>query len=83
MDSFKLTYSEIEKIAGVPVDHSFLKYKKKPFLTDPEFLKYKSLEVCDEADNGIRLWYLPFEKGAETVMARTEANTRMKEKKSV
>lgn len=27
--SFKLTYSEIEKIAGVPIDHSFLTYKKE------------------------------------------------------
>ena len=36
--------------------------KKKPFLADP----YKGFEVCDEADNGIQLWYLPFEKEAET-----------------
>ena len=28
-DSFKLTYAEIEKIAGIPIDHSFLKYKKE------------------------------------------------------
>lgn len=28
-DSFRLTYAEIEKIAGVPIDHSFLKYKKE------------------------------------------------------
>ncbi len=28
-DSFKLTYTEIEKIAGLPIDHSFLKYKKE------------------------------------------------------
>ncbi len=28
-DSFKLTYAEIEKIAGVPIDHSFLTYKKE------------------------------------------------------
>ena len=27
--TFKLTFSEIEKIAGVPIDHSFLKYKKE------------------------------------------------------
>ena len=27
--NFKLTFSEIEKIAGVPIDHSFLKYKKE------------------------------------------------------
>ncbi|MDO4515161.1 MAG: hypothetical protein Q4B72_14155 [Lachnospiraceae bacterium] len=28
-DSFKLTYDEIEKIAGLPIDHSFLRYKKE------------------------------------------------------
>ncbi len=39
--------------------------KKKPFLADPKFLKYKGFEVSDEADNGIQLWYLPFDKGAE------------------
>ena len=38
--------------------------KKKPFLADPKFLKYKGFSVCDEADNGIQLWYLPFEKDA-------------------
>lgn len=27
--SFKLTYEEIEQIAGVPIDHSFLTYKKE------------------------------------------------------
>ena len=36
--------------------------RKKPFLADPGFLKHKGFEVCDEADNGIQLWYLPFEK---------------------
>ena len=36
--------------------------KKKPFLADPRFLKYKGFRVCDEADNGIQLWYLPFEE---------------------
>ena len=39
--------------------------KKKPFLADPKFLKYKGFEVCDEADNGIQLWYLPFDPEAE------------------
>ena len=39
--------------------------KKKPFLADPKFLKYKGFTVCDEADNGIQLWYLPFEKAVE------------------
>ena len=28
-DSFKLTFDEIEKIAGLPIDHSFLNYKKE------------------------------------------------------
>lgn len=38
--------------------------KKKPFLADPKFLKHKGFRVCDEADNGIQLWYLPFEEDA-------------------
>ena len=28
-DSFKLTWAEIEKITGVPIDHAFLSYKKE------------------------------------------------------
>ena len=28
-DNFKLTYDEIENIAGLPIDHSFLKFKKE------------------------------------------------------
>ena len=32
-DHFKLTFAEIEQIAGFPIDHSFLTYKK-------ELLKY-------------------------------------------
>ena len=32
-DSFTLTYAEIENVAGTPIDHSFLTYKK-------ELLKY-------------------------------------------
>ena len=38
--------------------------KKKPFLADPKFLKHKGFSVCDEADNGIQLWYLPFDDNA-------------------
>lgn len=34
--------------------------KKLAFLADPKFLKYKGFRVCDEADNGVQLWYLPF-----------------------
>ena len=28
-DSFKLSYAEIENVAGVQIDHSFLTYKKE------------------------------------------------------
>ena len=38
--------------------------KKKPFLADPEFLKYKGFIVSDEADNGILLWHLSFTENA-------------------
>ncbi len=38
--------------------------KKKPFLSDPKFLKYKGFSVCDKANNGVELWYFPFEKNA-------------------
>lgn len=27
--SFRLTFAEIQDIAGIPIDHSFLKYKKE------------------------------------------------------
>lgn len=27
--SFKLTFDEVNKIAGVPIDHSFLRFKKE------------------------------------------------------
>lgn len=55
--------------------------KKKPFLADPKFLKYKGFEVCDEADNGIQLWYLPFGKGGQAPLFRECAkNPRIDEK---
>ena len=44
--------------------------KKRPFLADPRFLKYKGFSVCDEADNGIQLWCLPFEEDAEKPVFR-------------
>ena len=28
-NSFKLTFEEIQNNAGIPIDHSFLKYKKE------------------------------------------------------
>lgn len=39
--------------------------KKKSFLADPKFLKCKGFTMCDEADNGIQLWYLPFSADTE------------------
>ena len=39
--------------------------KKRPFLADPKFLAYKGFTVCDESDNGIQLWYLPFAQRAD------------------
>ncbi|MBR4588306.1 MAG: YoaP domain-containing protein, partial [Lachnospiraceae bacterium] len=55
--------------------------KKKPFLADPKFLKYKGFGVADEADNGIQLWYLPFEEKADTPRFKDCAkHPRIKEK---
>ena len=39
--------------------------KKKPFLADPKYLKYKGFTVSDEAMGGIQLWYLPFFENAD------------------
>lgn len=39
--------------------------KKRPFLADPKYLKYKGFIVCDEASNGVQLWYLPFDNDVE------------------
>ncbi|MBQ4371795.1 MAG: YoaP domain-containing protein [Firmicutes bacterium] len=38
--------------------------KKRPFLSDPKYLKHKGFSVCDEAAGGVQLWYLPFSDGA-------------------
>lgn len=39
--------------------------KKKAFLAEPKFLEHKGFSVCDESDNKIQLWHLPFEDGAK------------------
>ena len=39
--------------------------KKKPFLADPKYLRYKGFSVCSESKNGIQLWCLPFDENAE------------------
>ena len=54
--------------------------KKKPFLADPKFLKYKGFTVCDEADNGIQLWYLPFVTDADKPHFRECAHPHIEEK---
>ena len=40
--------------------------KKKPFLADPKYLIHKGFSVCDESDNGIQLYYLPFRNDVKT-----------------
>ena len=55
--------------------------KKKPFLADPEFLKYKGFRACDEVENGIQLWYLPFSEKAHLPKFKECAkNPHIKEK---
>ena len=55
--------------------------KKLPFLADPKYLKYKGFSVCDEADNGIQLWYKPLKENAERPKFRACAkNARIQEK---
>lgn len=38
--------------------------KKRPFLSDPQYLSYKGFRTADESDTGIDLMYLPFDKSA-------------------
>lgn len=48
-DSFTLTFTEIEQIAGVPIDHSFLTYKKESqaygYRVDKISMKRKTVSV--------------------------------------
>ena len=39
--------------------------KKRGFLSDPKYLKYKGFETVDSADPYFELMYLPFDKNAE------------------
>lgn len=59
---------EDSKVKGKKGLCILLSAKKKPFLADPKYLKYKGFSVCDEADNGIGVWYLPFAEN--TVLPR-------------
>lgn len=51
-DSLKLSYEEIEQIAGVPIDHSFLFYKKEllefGWLVKKIYMKDKCVEFVRE-----------------------------------
>lgn len=38
--------------------------KKRPFLADPKYLKYKDFILADETDYHIHLYYLPFDKNS-------------------
>lgn len=49
--------------------------KKKEFLSDPKFLKYKGFAVADEAINGINLMYLPLQEGASAPRFKPCAKT--------
>mgnify|MGYP004680777143 CR=1 FL=1 len=46
--------------------------KKRAFLAEPKFLTYKGFSVCDESDNGIQLWYLPFAKPVQSIRIQTK-----------
>lgn len=52
---FTLTFAEIEKIAGVPVDHSFLTYKKEPVAYGCRVgkISLKEQTVAFEKEDGI------------------------------
>lgn len=54
--------------------------KKKPFLADPKFLSYKGFTVCDESDNGIQLWHLPFTDGIKPCFKECAKHPYTKEK---
>ena len=48
IETLKLTYDEIENIAGIPLDHSFLTYKKElleySWQVKKIYMKEKSVE---------------------------------------
>ena len=54
-DSFRLTYAEIEKIAGLPLDHSFLKFKKELVDYGYEVVKISMKEQNELADKYIEM----------------------------
>ncbi len=49
--------------------------KKKPFLSDPKYLKYKGFKTADTAPPYYELLYLPFDKDAEKPRIKESAKT--------
>ena len=47
-DSFKLTFEEIEIIAGLPIDHTFLNYKKELLGYDPDWSFDRGIKAAIE-----------------------------------
>lgn len=54
--------------------------KKRPFLSDPSYLKYKGFTVCDSAEPFFRLMYLPFDEGAEKPAFAKSVSTHIENK---
>lgn len=55
--------------------------KKKPFLSDPQYLLHKGFKVADESDVDINLMYLPFDEKNNVPQFRDEArHPRVSEK---
>ena len=51
-DSFRLTFAEIEKIAGLPIDHAFLTCKKELHGYTVEKISLKEQTVSFVKKNG-------------------------------
>lgn len=57
--------------------------KKKPFLSDPSYLKYKGFKVCDEAKPYFELLYYPFKENSIVPKFKTCAKEGIINKKGV
>lgn len=55
--------------------------KKKPFLSDPKYLKHKGFKVCDDAAPYFELLYLPFNKEGTKPKFRPCVSERIKTSK--
>ncbi len=49
--------------------------KKMPFLSDPQYLKYKGFKVCDTAEPYFELLYLSFDEQSEKPKFKSQAKT--------